>query len=181
MQDAIQEATTGARARLGAQLVRWVPSHNVHLTLKFLGDTTPSALELVQEVLKGEVPRYAPFDVTVGGFGTYPHKDRPRVFWVGLHGPRALGALQHQLDEATARLGYDAEKRGFSPHLTIGRVRPNAPAAGMQKIRAEVEKTRVGDLGTVRVQAVHLLKSVLQPTGSKYTRLFTARMEGAPT
>jgi len=181
MQDAIQEATAGARARLGSELVRWVPSRNVHLTLKFLGNTPLSGLDLVQNALKAEVPRYAPFEVMVKGFGAYPNKERPRVLWVGLHGPRALEALQHELDAATARLGYDPEKRGFSPHLTIGRVRPNVPAAAMQRIREEMEKTQIGDLGTLRVEAVHLLKSDLQPTGSIYTGLFTARLEGVPT
>jgi 2'-5' RNA ligase len=181
MQDAIQEATACARASLGSELVRWVPIRNIHLTLKFLGDSPRSTLKLVEDAMEAEVTRYAPFDVLVGGSGAYPHKDRPRVFWVGLNAPRALAALHHKLDQATARLGYDSENRGFSPHLTIGRVRPNVQTAGMQRLREELGRTRVGNLGTVHVQAVHLFKSDLQPTGSKYTRLFTARLEGAST
>jgi 2'-5' RNA ligase len=180
IQDAIQEATASARARLGSNLVRWVPGHNVHLTLKFLGDTPPSTLELIKNVMTAEVPRFVPFDLVVRDFGAFPNKERPRVLWVGLYGPRALESLQRQLDEATARLGYSPDHRGFSPHLTIGRVRQNVPAASMQMICEQVDNTRVGDLGTLRVEAVHLFKSDLQPTGSKYTKLFATRLEVAP-
>jgi 2'-5' RNA ligase len=80
------------------------------------------------------------------------------------------------LDVATARLGYASEERGFSPHLTVGRVRQNVPTAGLQKIRDELEQTSIGELGTLSVEAVHLFKSELQTSGSVYTRISTAAL-----
>jgi 2'-5' RNA ligase len=144
--------------------------------LKFLGDTTPPSIELIEAALAAEVSQYKPFDVGVKGFGAFPSNRKPRVLWVGLTAPPALSSLQHELDVATARLGYASEERGFSPHLTVGRVRQNVPTAGLQKIRDELEQTSIGELGTLSVEAVHLFKSELQTSGSVYTRISTAAL-----
>jgi 2'-5' RNA ligase len=85
-----------------------------------------------------------------------------------------LLSLQHAIETATARLGYASEERGFSPHLTIGRVRQNVSTMDLQKIRAALEEAKVGRLGTAHVDAVHLFKSELHPNGSVYTKLFSA-------
>ena len=179
LQDAIQTATLGARSKLGSGLVRWVPGDSVHLTLKFLGDAAPSTVETIKHALTAGASRYEPFDVTVEGFGAYPNARRPRVLWVGLKAPLALASLQHDLDAATARLGFESEERGFSPHLTVGRVRQNASAADLQQIRSELEQLKVGLLGTLHVAAVHIYKSDLQPSGSVYAKLFTAPLGAA--
>ncbi len=174
LQDSIQTATAGLRQLLGGDLVRWVPVRNVHLTLKFLGDVSPSSLDLIEHMLQIEAGRYQPFEARVEGFGCYPNPRRPRILWVGLLAPPSLASLQRDLDAASARLGYPSEDRDFSPHLTIGRVRQSASASEIQKIRNEVERVQVGNLGTTRVEAIHLFKSDLLPTGSVYTKLFTA-------
>jgi 2'-5' RNA ligase len=174
VQEAIEAATMGPRARLGTKLVRWVAIRNVHLTLKFLGDTAPSSMSAISAALQAEVRQYQAFEVRVRGFGAFPNNRKPRVLWVGLDAPPVLSSLQHELDVATARLGYNSEERQFSPHLTVGRVRPEAGASAIQKIREEIEQTSVGELGVVRVEAVHLFSSELQAAGSIYTNIFTA-------
>ncbi len=174
LQDAIQTATAGLRQSLAGDLVRWVPPRNIHLTLKFLGDVSPSSLDLIQHMLQIEAGHYQPFDVAIEGFGSYPSTRRPRILWVGLHAPASLASLQRDLEAASARLGYPSEEREFSPHLTIGRVRQNATATELQKIRAEVERTQISSLGTTHVDTLHLFKSDLLPSGSVYTRLFSA-------
>jgi 2'-5' RNA ligase len=176
LQEAIRAATAVLRAKLGPELVRWVPEQNIHLTFKFLGDVSPSSLELIKDVLASEASKFEPFEALVEGFGSYPDARRPRVLWVGLTAPAVLASLQHELDAATARLGYAAEERGFSPHLTIGRVRQNVPGAELQKVRGELEQTKVGRIGSLGVDAIHLFKSDLQPTGSVYTKLYTAQL-----
>jgi 2'-5' RNA ligase len=173
-QDAIQAATTGLRKTLGDDLIRWVPVHNVHLTLIFLGDISSSSLDLIKQMMTVEAAQVRAFEIQIEGLGSYPNPRRPRVLWVGLNAPLALTYLQHALEAAAARLGYAPEDRGFSPHLTIGRVRQNVSPADQQKVRDALECTKVGNLGTVCVNGVHLFKSDLQPTGSLYTKLFSA-------
>ena len=171
---AIEHETASIRAALNASLVRWVPVDNIHLTLKFLGDVSPANVEMLSQMLNVEVSQHAIFAIKFGGLGAFPNPKRPRVIWVGIQAPAELEALQHGIEAAAATLGYPDEKRSFSPHLTIGRVKQNLDAAGTQKIRAVLEGTQVGALGTAQVTAVHLFKSDLKPTGAVYTRLFSA-------
>jgi len=174
LQDAIQTATAGLRKTLGSDLIRWTPPHNVHLTLKFLGDVSPVNVDILKQMLTMESAQHPAFDLRVEGIGSFPTPKRPRVLWVGLNAPAALSSLAHGIETASAKLGYPTEERGFSPHLTIGRVRQNAPTTDLQKIRAALDETKVGDLGLARIDAIDLFKSDLQPSGSVYTRLFSA-------
>ena len=113
LQDAIETATASLQAALRADSVRWVARRNIHLTLKFLGDVSPSSMDLITNVLAVEASRHEPFDMRVEGIGAFPNARRPRVLWVGLKGPPTLTSLQLELDSATARLGYKSEEREF--------------------------------------------------------------------
>jgi len=174
---AIESKTALLRAALDASLVRWVPTDNVHLTLKFLGDVSPANVEMLSQMLSVEVGQHATFALKFGGLGSFPNPRRPRVIWIGIQAPAGLEALQHGIEAAAATLGYPSEERPFSPHLTIGRVKQNVSSAGVQKIRSALEQTKVGALGTAQVSAVHLFKSDLKPSGAVYTRLFSATLK----
>jgi 2'-5' RNA ligase len=174
---AIENKTAHIRAMLNSSLIRWVPSSNIHLTLKFLGDVSPTNVELLSQMLSVEVSQHQIFEMAFEGLGAFPNPKRPRVIWIGIQAPAGLEALQHGIEAATATLGYPVEKRPFSPHLTIGRVKQNINSAGMQKIRTALEETQVGSLGTTHVTAVHLFKSDLKPSGAVYTRLFSAPLK----
>ena len=173
IQSAIANSTASLQEALPKPLIRWVAPQNLHLTLKFLGDVSPASLERLAEVLKVEAAIHMTFSMTVGGFGAFPTPRRARVIWIGLEAPPVLSALQHGVEAAAARLGYSSEERPFSPHLTIGRVGQNNAAADRQKIVSALDKTTVGNLGTVTVDEIHILKSDLQPGGSVYTKLYT--------
>ncbi len=174
LQDSIQTATSSLQSSLGADLVRWTPIRNIHLTLKFLGDISPANIDILTQMLTMESSRYSAFDMRVEGIGSFPTPKRPRVLWVGLNAPAALPSIAHGIETASAKLGYPAEERGFSPHLTIGRVRQNAATADLQKISTALDETKVGILGVAHIDAIDLYKSDLQPGGSVYTRLFSA-------
>jgi len=174
---AIETRTASLRAALDSSLVRWVPSGNIHLTLKFLGDLSPNNVDLLTQMLSAEVNQHASFTLKFGGLGAFPNSRRPRVIWIGIQAPAELEALQHGIEAATATLGYPAEERSFSPHLTIGRVNKSVNTGGMGQIRAALEGTQVPSLGSAHVSDVHLIKSDLKPTGAVYTRLFSAPLK----
>jgi 2'-5' RNA ligase len=176
-QSAIAHNTASLQKALPKPLVRWVTPQNLHLTLKFLGDVSPANLEHLADVLKVEAAAYEPFSMSVGGLGAFPTPRRARVIWIGLEAPVSLAALQHGVEAATARLGYGLEERPFSPHLTIGRVGQNVSTADLQRIRTALEATTVGALGTIRVDAIHIFKSDLQPGGAVYTHLYSLPMK----
>jgi len=158
-------------------LVRWVPPQNIHLTLKFLGDVSPNSLEFLRQMLRTEAENLPAFDLLLAGLGVFPNLKRPRVIYIGIQAPVTLDLLQRAIESASRRLGYEAEERPFSAHLTLGRVRQNANAVDQQQIRRAIEGTQVDVLGTTRVDSVHLYKSEINPGGSIYTRLYSAPLK----
>ncbi|MBA4380855.1 MAG: RNA 2',3'-cyclic phosphodiesterase [Anaerolinea sp.] len=177
IQDEIEKSTAHLKKALARPLVRWIHPHNVHLTLKFLGDVSSANLELLAHALKRESEQHAGFSLSIGGLGIFPNSRRPRVIWIGIEAPAAMQTLYHGIEAAAAHLGYASETRPFSPHLTIGRVNQNVSMADIQKIRATLEQATVGTLGAAPVDAVHIYKSDLQPGGSVYTHLYTAPLK----
>lgn len=174
IQAAIHQQTIGLRKSVDPSLLRWVPSENLHLTLKFLGDVSTTNLQFVTQMLTRETEKQPCFSVQFGGLGAFPNPRRPRVIWIGLHAPETLATLYRSLEAAAARLGYSPEEKPFSPHLTIGRVKQTVSPSGLQRISSALEATHIGPIGRVDVAAVHLMKSDLKPTGPVYTRLFSA-------
>ena len=177
IQNAIARSVASLQKTLPKPLVRWVATQNVHLTLKFLGDVSPANLERMAEALKIEADAHGMFTMSVDGLGAFPTSRRARVIWIGLEAPPSLLALQRGVEAVSVRLGYSTDDRPFSPHLTIGRVGQNVAATDLQKIRSALEGTKVGKLGTVKVDAIHIFKSDLRPGGSVYTHLYSLPMK----
>ncbi|MGE5375609.1 MAG: RNA 2',3'-cyclic phosphodiesterase [Bacteroidota bacterium] len=176
IQQKIHRETENFRSGINS-MVRWVPPQNMHLTLKFLGDVSPNSVEFLVQMLRNEAEHVQGFDMHLAGLGAFPNLKRPRVLYIGIQAPAALDALARGIESGSRRLGYEAEERPFSAHLTLGRVRQNVSAAGQQQIRRAVEGTQVDLLGTARVDSVHLYKSDLNPGGSVYTRLYSAPLK----
>ncbi len=172
----LEELLKSYRAQLPDTPVRWVPAANIHLTLKFLGDVSLANLNLLTEMIQGEVSTHHQFDISVGGSGAFPNTRQPRVVWVGVEAPPELASIQNGIELATARLGYAREERAFSPHLTLGRVSRNATSQDVKVISKALETTRVGFLGATCVEKVFLYRSDLQPTGAVYTQIFSSSL-----
>ncbi len=174
LQSAIEKQTSRLRQTLGDQIIRWVPIQNMHLTLKFLGDIATSHVDFLKQLISQEAASHRQFDLQIGGLGSFPTSRRPRVLWAGLHAPADLASLQKSIESGTLRLGYEQDERAFSPHLTLGRVHQNINPADMQKIRTTLDTIQLGNIGTTRVDSIHLFKSDRLPNGAIYTKLFSA-------
>lgn len=176
LREAVCKATAPLQKEIGSS-VRWVPMENMHLTLKFLGDVSPANVEMLSQMLRAEAELFQCFDLQLNGLGSFPNQKRPRVLYIGIQAPATLEALQRGIDSASRRLGYESEERGFSPHLTIGRVKQTVTSMEQQTVRRALESARIDSLGIARVDSVHLFKSDLKPTGSVYTRLYSAPLK----
>jgi 2'-5' RNA ligase len=176
IRQSVYKRTAALRAETGS-LVRWVPLENMHLTLKFLGDVSPSNVDMLSQMIRAEADLFQCFDLQLSGLGSFPNLKRPRVIYIGIQAPAALETLHRGIEAASRRLGYESEERSFSPHLTIGRVRQNVNSSEQQSIRRALEETKIDSLGMARVDSVHLYKSDLRPTGSVYTRLYSAPLK----
>ena len=146
--------------------VSWTNASNVHLTLKFLGGVEASRIERVSKAIERAARGTAPFEVEIGGTGCFPSPRSPRVLWVGLPDvPEALKQLYSNIETELDREGFPREKRRFSPHLTIGRIRAqhNATTVAEALIASGFEPE------AFKATEVIVMRSDLKPTGSIYT------------
>lgn len=174
--DALHHALASVQTQFkrdrAARFVRWVAPENIHITLKFLGDVDADQLPAVQRAIADACADTAPFALTLGGAGAFPNTRRPNVVWIGTRGQVEIAArLAQKMDDACAALNFARDERPFAPHLTLGRVKRDASPSERQLIGALIENTPVGDLGALRVERVSVMKSVLKPGGSVYTRM----------
>lgn len=146
--------------------VSWTKPANIHLTLKFLGGVEASRIERVSKRLERAANGIGPFEVEVGGAGCFPSPRSPRVLWVGVSNvPEQLRRLYANIEDELAREDFPREKRRFSPHLTIGRIR--APHNSTRVAEALIASGF--DSETFIATEVILMRSDLKPTGSIYT------------
>lgn len=174
LQKRLDQMIVSLKQRFDRSTVRWVPATNLHLTLKFLGDVSVTNLDLLKEVLQTVASEHPCFEFSVGGLGAFPTMRRPRVIWVGIEAPAELFSVQSALENRLGRLGYTPEERPFSAHLTLGRVTRTADPLDVQKIAQGLQATKIGFLGAVQVNQLHLYRSDLEPGGAEYTCLFSA-------
>jgi RNA 2',3'-cyclic 3'-phosphodiesterase len=146
--------------------LNWLKKENYHLTLKFLGETPslliPSVISAVQSIL----PAHPEFQVEAFGVGAFPRESHARVIWVGIRDLQSrLKKLAEEIDTALVPLGFQKEKKGFRPHLTICRLRePKNVLPVLNSFRRE-------SFGISLLKEVILYESHLTPTGSFYTPL----------
>lgn len=153
--------------------VRWVPRANLHITLKFLGPAVDShRLQRLTAGLHQLATRTAPFEVAATGIGAFPDLEHPRSIWVGLRSVEsgALAALAARLETVAAEYGFDREKRRWTGHLTIGRVRN-------EQIKNETRDALNGahdrEFGVSQIESLTLYRSHLAPEGASYEALAT--------
>lgn len=148
--------------------INWVRGEKLHLTLRFLGDAVDSQrLPRLVDGLEQVAAATEPFVIGLHGTGAFPGLDRPRVLWIGLASVE-LVALAGRVEAAVVAGGFEAERRPFSPHLTIARVR-DPRRFGV--LRSAFEHYANHDFGTVEARAMTLYRSQLSPQGSTYQAL----------
>ncbi len=142
-------------------------SGSIHITLKFLGEIEPEICTRDKNALT-EISNIAePFKINISESGTFPNFNKPRVFWFGLLQDKnqSLNCLNEWIEGKLTELGFAPEKRKFSPHLTLGRIRN--PANYNQLIRFFMDKKF--EQKTINVNQIVLMKSELRPAGAVYT------------
>lgn len=153
--------------------LRVVRPENLHITLKFLGDVEEGLAPSVAEVMEEAAEGVSPFAVTLQGTGAFPHLGRPRVLWVGIKGGEPLVSMAQRLEERLEGMGFARERRGFSPHLTVARVKGGR---GREEIVRVAEGHREEVFGEQRVETLRLKRSDLTPQGARYHDLATASL-----
>ena len=146
--------------------VSWTTPSRIHLTLKFLGGVEATRIERIEKAVRRAAKGISTHEVEVGGAGCFPSPRNPRVLWVGLSiVPEPLKQLHARMEDELAIEGFPREKRKFSPHLTIGRIRTprnsNLVAEALIETGFRPESFEATD--------VIVMRSDLKPTGAIYT------------
>jgi 2'-5' RNA ligase len=151
---------------------KWVDPASMHLTLKFLGDVDVNGLAAVKDETAVAVGSSRRFYLFTGRTGFFPDPGRPRVFWLGLEGDvDALLTLHKNIDAAMSKLGFASEKRPFTAHLTLARLREES-STGDRLAFARMAQAKAFDPPCkIEVGSVALMRSRLTPQGAVYTRL----------
>ena len=154
--------------------VRWVAPEGIHLTLKFLVDTPRTRVTQIEAALQRACVGFEPFEFSVEGRCCFPNTRRPRVVWVAVRDKgQNLMRLSAAVEREVAPLGWPTEERGFSAHLTLGRVGTGVSGSDEAAVGKTVEASAVEQIGRQRVTGVSLIRSELHPDGASYSRLLS--------
>jgi len=160
------------RARSGTA-VRWIRPEGVHVTLKFLGEVPIKQLPAIKLAVQEAVMVSSPFELEFSNIGTFGGREGLRIMWVGIAGDvLRLEKLVRDVNAALAVVGFEAERRPFRPHLTLGRVRDEIPTRQRAEIEVAVGKMDVPP-ATWRTNQVSLMRSRLTTTGAQYEVIAT--------
>lgn len=158
----LQEQMRSAGAR-----VRWVKPHNLHFTLRFLGEISAAQVARAIVATREAVRAAAPFSVTIAGLGAFPSLERPQVVWLGTsEGAEALERVAADLNAALSAERFPPEPRPFRPHLTLGRSRDDRQ---WQEVVRALQRYRDVVIGTQPVESLTVMESRLTPDGPVYT------------
>jgi 2'-5' RNA ligase len=168
-----------ARLKSGSQApVKWVDPYGVHLTLKFLGGVDGAKIAPITAAVAEAAKGIAPFSLKVEGLGAFPNLRRVQVVWVGVSGEvDRLSDLQQRLENNLAGLGFAPEKRRFTPHLTLARVRDQASLAEREGLGQLIAGTESKASYGFPVTEVSLMRSQLTREGAIYSRLSAAALK----
>ncbi len=163
VEHALADITRALALTMPRDGARWVRPEQIHLTLRFLGDTPVAQLDPIRKAMDAAVTGALPFSLRLSGVGAFPDRRRPRVIWAGLDGEiNRLHSLKSALDAQLTLLGLPPEDKPFRAHLTVGRVKDQRAVEGIEW------SVNVPPI-ELSVTAIYLIESQLRPDGPIYT------------
>ena len=152
--------------------LRWVAAKNIHLTLRFLGETTPLQSQRLTSGLCAATSDHPPFALTIGGLGGFPNLRQPRVLWLSVGGDLPqLTALQTKVEAAVQVAGFAAEERPFSAHVTLARAQRNATKVQLRRVGELLREQRTIPQIPVHIDSIVHMQSDLRAGGAVYRPL----------
>ncbi|MFC1962074.1 RNA 2',3'-cyclic phosphodiesterase [Chloroflexota bacterium] len=181
----LPERLKTALRRLQSQLktgghypVKWVDPPSIHLTLKFLGNISSAQIDDITRTIVKSVAGISPFGLEVSGLGVFPNPRKVQVVWVELGGELdPLRRLQQRLESNLVELGFSPEARGFTPHLTLARVRNHASLQERLDLGQLIAGTRFEDVVAFPVSSLTLMRSQLTPEGAIYRQINVIKLK----
>lgn len=155
--------------------ITWAKPHNIHLTLKFLGNIRVSDLNQIKNALSKTTEETKAFNILIKGTGVFPKEKSPRVIWTGISDNEDnLKNMSADLENKLSELGFQKEERNFKSHLTLGRVKY---LKNVNDFINNLYKYNENIIGKLEVNSISLIKSTLTPKGSIYETIYNAKLK----
>ena len=151
--------------------VKWVNPGNIHLTIKFIGEFNPSHRNKLETSLTKALETIKPFKIAIKGLGVFPSFSKPRIIWLGINAEKELAQLVQIVNQECIYIGYPREKRSFSAHITIGRVKSYTNSEDRKSIADEIKSRGSIIIGSQTIESLLFIKSNLTPSGPIYKNL----------
>jgi 2'-5' RNA ligase len=143
-----------------------VKASNLHVTLKFLGDTDEGLVDQITDRMRRSVEGTSPVTVRLEGIGAFPSMSNIRVVWIGMSDGKPLADVSSRLDKSLEEMGLERDRKGFKPHLTVARARSGN---GLEAVQELIAANAATDFGEYEIDRITLKKSVLTPKGPQYS------------
>lgn len=144
----------------------WERPEKLHLTVKFIGEIDEAQVESLSHAAERASSGVEPFRLSLEGTGAFPTRGLARVLWLGVADASGrLARLHARLEDECTREGFPRERREFSPHLTLARLRVPAGARELAALHKETDFEPV----SFPVTQLKVIRSELGPDGSRYT------------
>jgi RNA 2',3'-cyclic 3'-phosphodiesterase len=160
--------------RLESQLkhekIKWVEDQNIHITLKFFGETEEERIPGISRVLQAVAEKTPVFGLSLKGLGVFGSSYNPKVVWAGIEPYDHLAGLMKMVHTELATIGFEPDRQNLVPHLTIGRIRFLKDKSLFQKI-LDAEKEIASE--AMIIDSFHLYESILRREGPLYIALKT--------
>lgn len=159
------------QAKLDRQHITWVSCHNLHLTLKFFGETKEDRIPEIEEAMLLGTAGIPTFNICLNRTGIFGSSYNPKVIWLGAEPNPELNQLFFQLKTELEKSGFTFDRQNFVPHLTLGRIRKISDKALFQQVIGDYRE----DFSLQqKIDSLQLYESVLTRQGPIYTTLFTS-------
>ena len=153
------------RDGLSHEKIKWVKPHNIHLTLKFFGETPEEKIDDICRVLDEVAERHRPFEIALKDVGIFGSSYNPRVIWFGMDNSREIEHLANDVLDAVEEIGWERDRQNFRPHVTVGRIKFIKDKRFFQQT---ISRFKNVDLQVVPVDRFYLIESRLRPQGPVY-------------
>lgn len=162
------------KSNLKNEKIKWVELENIHVTLKFFGETEESRIGGINELLSNIAHDHASFSLSLKNVGIFGSSYNPRVIWFGIEKNDQLISLANDVLDRVGNIGFKRDRQNFVPHLTIGRIKFIDDKKRFQEV---ISRFQTIDIQGQTVAQFYLIESILRPQGPEYKILETFNLQ----
>ena len=171
--DEIAQLYHSLKSTFRTEKIKWVDLNNIHLTLKFFGETPENKIQEIHQVLGDISLNNTSFLLQFKDLGIFGSSYKPKVIWLGIEENPQLINLATSMIQQMERIGFIADRQNFVPHMTIGRIKH---LEDKHRFFDRFQQIKSFESDAQAIDKFHLIESKLYATGPEYSILHTYKL-----